>query len=292
MRYKNTSRTVATIFLTLLAFLWLMPIVWLLLNSFKTDTAFITSFSNIKGSVDYLTRLIPKEFTFINYIEIFVGGETANTTANMYVMFKNSIIVSAVQTAIVLIVASLSAYAYERLHFPGGNALFWTLMYISMFPNAVSVLPLFKISNSLGWVNSLHALIWPGTAGVFNIFLIRNFLKGIPKDFDEAAYIDGANSFQVYSRIILPTITPVLIVVALFAFNRSWNDFLWPSIVMTDVDSQPITPGLRLLMGQYEQKWAHLIAATVVSIIPPFVIYMVAQKYFLQGISVGAGVKG
>lgn len=127
---------------------------------------------------------------------------------------------------------------------------------------------------------------------MFNIFLIRNFLKGIPRDFDEAAYIDGASSFQVYLRIILPTIKPVLIVVALFAFNGAWNDFLWPSIVMTDVNSQPITPGLRLLMGQYEQKWAHLIASTVVSIVPPFLIYLVAQKYFLQGISISAGVKG
>ena len=90
----------------------------------------------------------------------------------------------------------------------------------------------------------------------------------------------------------MPTIKPVLIVVALFAFNGAWNDFLWPSIVMTDVNSQPITPGLRLLMGQYEQKWAHLIASTVVSIVPPFLIYLVAQKYFLQGISISAGVKG
>lgn len=292
MRFKSPSRAVATIFLVFLAFFWLMPIIWLMLNSFKTDSDFITSFINIKGPMDYISRLVPRNFTFINYIEIFVGGETANTTANMYTMFKNSIIVAFSQTAIVLIVTSLSGFAYERLHFPGGNALFWTLMYISMFPNAVSVLPLFKISNSLGWVNSLHALIWPGTAGMFNIFLIRNFLKGIPRDFDEAAYIDGASSFQVYLRIILPTIKPVLIVVALFAFNGAWNDFLWPSIVMTDVNSQPITPGLRLLMGQYEQKWAHLIASTVVSIVPPFLIYLVAQKYFLQGISISAGVKG
>ncbi len=292
MRYSNKGKIWSTVLLIIFALFWLMPIVWLLLNSFKTDSDFITSFSNINGPLDYLSRLIPRNFTFVNYGEIFVGGETANTTANMITMFKNSIIVAVSQTFIVLIVTSLSAYAYERLHFPGGNLLFWTLMYISMFPNAVAILPLFKISDSLGWVNNLNALIWPGTAGVFNIFLLRNFLRGIPRDFDEAAVIDGANSFQVYSKIIMPTMRPVLIVVALFAFNTAWNDFLWPSIVMTDVNVQPITPGLRLLMGQYEQKWAHLIASTVVSIVPPFLLYLFAQKYFLQGISISAGVKG
>ena len=102
-------------------------------------------------------------------------------------------------------------------------------------------------------------------AGVFNIFLLRNFMKGIPKALDEAAYIDGASSLQVYRHVMLPSIKPVLIVVALFSFNGSWNDFLWPTIVMTDVRQQTLTAGLRLLMGQYEQKWAHLIASVLVS---------------------------
>lgn len=292
MTATKTEKRIAFIFLTALAFFWLMPMVWLLLNSFKTDSDFITSFANMKGPLDYVSRLIPRNFTTINYVEMFVGGAGANTTANMLEMIKNSLIVSISQMTLVVVVTSLSAYAYERLHFPGGNAIFWTLMYLSMFPNVVAMLPLFKIANSLGWVNNLNALIWPALAGVFNIFLLRNFLKGIPRDFDEAARIDGANSFQVYSRVIMPTMKPVLIVVALFSFNGAWNDFLWPTLVMTDVNRQTLTAGLRLLMGQYEQKWAHLIAATVVSIIPPFLLYLGAQGYFLQGISISAGVKG
>ena len=131
------------------------------------------------------------------------------------------------------IVTTLSAYAYERLPFKGGNAIFWTLMYMSMFPNVVSVLPMFRIANALGWVNNLHALIWPGLAGVFNIFLIRNFLKGVPKDLDEAATIDGAGSLKVFFHVIVPSIAPVLIVVGLFAFNGAWNDFLWPCLLYT-----------------------------------------------------------
>jgi multiple sugar transport system permease protein len=165
-------------------------------------------------------------------------------------------------------------------------------MSVSMFPNAVNILPMFRIATALNWVNNLNALIWPGISGVFNIFLLRNFLKGIPKDFDEAARIDGANSFQIYARIIVPNMRAVLIVVGLFAFTGSWNDFMWPSIVMTDVSKQVLTAGLRLLMGQYEQKWAHLIAACLASMVPPLLLYLAAQKYFLQGISIASGVKG
>ena len=195
-------------------------------------------------------------------------------------------------TVFAVIITSLSAYAYERLDFPGGERIFWALMYMSMFPNVVNLLPMFRIANALGWVNNLNALIWPSLAGVFNIFLIRNFMRGIPKALDEAATIDGASSLQVYVHVILPSIMPVMIVVGLFSFNGAWNDFLWPSIVMTDVENQTLTAGLRLLSGQYEQKWAHMIASCLVSMLPPFFLYLIAQKYFLQGISVQAGVKG
>lgn len=292
MKESKNTRRLALLFLVLLGFIWIIPVIWLITNSFKFDADFITSFANITGPVDYLTRLIPRSWTLTNYTELLFGGENVNTTANIGLMFKNSFIVSIAQTVGVVIITSLSAYAYERLNFKGGDKIFWTLMYISMFPNVVSILPQFRIANALGWVNNLNALIWPGMAGVFNIFLIRNFMKGIPKALDEAATIDGASSFQVYTKIILPSIAPVMIVVGLFAFNGAWNDYLWPRIVMTDVNNQTLTAGLRLLMGQYEQRWAHMIASCIVSMAPPFLLYLFAQKYFLQGISVQASVKG
>ncbi len=292
MNASKAEKRVATTLLCILLIFWIMPIIWLVLNSFKTDSDFITSFSNMNGPLDYASRLWPRSFTVVNYIEMFVGGAGANTTANLLEMVKNSLIVSVSQMALIVLVTSLSAYAYERLDFPGGNGIFWALMYLSMIPNAVGMLPLFKIASSLNWINNLNALIWPAVCGVFNIFLLRNFLKGIPRDFDEAARIDGANSFQIYTKVMVPTMKPVLIVVALFSFNGAWNDFLWPTLVMTDVSKQTLTAGLRLLMGQYEQKWAHLIAAVIVSMIPPFILYLGAQGYFLQGISIQSGVKG
>lgn len=292
MKQSKRGRQIAFLFLFLLGIFWIIPIVWLIFNSFKYDSDFITSFANLKGRWDYLTRMIPRQWTGSNYTELFVGGENVNTTANIMKMFQNSFVVSGVVTVFTVFITSLAAFAYERLNFKGGNKIFWTLMYVSMFPNVVAILPQFRIANALGWINNLNALIWPALSGVFNIFMIRNFMKSIPKALDEAATIDGATSFQVYTRIILPSIAPVMIVVGLFAFNGSWNDYLWPRIVMTDVNNQTLTAGLRLLMGQYEQRWAHMIASCLVSMVPPFLLYLCAQKYFLQGISVQAGVKG
>lgn len=292
MKQSKRGRQIAFLFLFLLGIFWIIPIVWLIFNSFKYDSDFITSFANLKGRWDYLTRMIPRQWTGSNYTELFVGGENVNTTANIMKMFQNSFVVSGVVTVFTVFITSLAAFAYERLDFKGGDKIFWTLMYVSMFPNVVAILPQFRIANALGWVNNLNALIWPALSGVFNIFMIRNFMKSIPKALDEAATIDGASSFQVYTRIILPSIAPVMIVVGLFAFNGSWNDYLWPRIVMTDVNNQTLTAGLRLLMGQYEQRWAHMIASCLVSMVPPFLLYLCAQKYFLQGISVQASVKG
>ena len=292
MAENKRGKLIAFLFLIILGICWFEPIVWLITNSFNVDADFITSFANITGPMDYLTRLIPKAWTGSNSTALFFGGENVNTNSNIGLMFQNSFIVSITVTVCTVFITALSAFAYERLDFKGGNKIFWTLMYMSMFPNVVAILPQFRIANALGWVNNINALIWPLLAGVFNIFLIRNFMKGIPKELDEAATIDGAGSFQVYTKIILPSIKPVLMVVALFAFNGAWNDFLWPRIVMTDVNNQTLTAGLRLLMGQYDGHQAHLIASCFISMMPPRALYRCAQKYFLQGISVQAGVKG
>ena len=292
MTESKLVKRISFAFLFLLGICWILPIVWVFLNSFKTDADFITSFAGTSGPLDYLRRLIPKAWTFENYIEIFLGGEGVNTNANILVMFKNSFIVAIAQTVGVVIITSMSAFAYERLPFKGGDGIFWTLMFMSMFPNVTSILAQFRIANALGWINNLNALIWPGMAGVFNIFLIRNFMKSIPKELDEAARIDGASTFQIYSKIILPSIAPVMIVVGLFAFNGAWNDYLWPCIVMTDANNQTLTAGLRLLAGQYGNQWAHMIASVIVSMVVPLALYLCAQKYFLQGISVQASVKG
>lgn len=289
---EKIIRIACTAALSALALFWLIPIVWVILNSFKTNTEFITSYANFTNRWEYLRAIFPKGLNFGSYISLFTG-EGVPTVSNIDAMIRNSIVVSVSQTVIVLVITSLSAYAYERLHFPVGNTIFWVLFFLSLIPGAVSILPLFKICYALGWVNNVNALIWPCVAGVMNIFLLRNFMKSIPKEMDEAARIDGAGSFAIYCRIIVPSMKPVLMVVALFAFKGAWNDYLWPTIVMNEPTNQTLTSGLALLKGQYDAaQWTNLLASTVISLIVPLLLYITAQDYFLQGISIQAAVKG
>ena len=289
---RRLIRAASALFLTVLAVFWCIPILWVILNSFKTNNEFITSYTNLQGPWDYLKRVVPQSLNLSSYVGLFTG-QGVSTVSNIDVMIKNSLIVSLSQTAVVLVITSLSAFAYERLNFKNGDKIFWTLFYLSLIPNAVSIMPLFKICYALGWVNNINALIWTQVAGVMNIFLLRNFLKSVPKELDEAARIDGAGSFGIYARIILPAMKPVMMVVGLFAFKAAWNDYLWPSIVMNEPSNQTLTSGLALLKGQYDvAQWTNLLACCVISMIVPFALYMVAQQYFLQGISVQAAVKG
>lgn len=285
-------RIICTVTLMIVGMFCMVPLLWVVLNSFKTNLEFQLSYSNITDRMSYLKAVLPASVTLENYIQLFTGESLPNAS-HIDTMIINSLAVSLSQTVIVLVITSLSTFAYERLNFPAGNTIFWTLFFLSLIPNTISILPLFKICHAMGWVNDINALIWPNVTGVMNIFLLKNFMKSIPKEMDEAARIDGAGSFQIYRLVILPSMKPVMMVVALFAFRHAWNDYLWPTIVMNNPKSQTLTSGLALLAGQYETgQWTHLLASTVISMLPPLLLYFTSQRYFLQGISVQASVKG
>lgn len=289
---EKRIRLICTVVLLVVGAFCMIPLLWVLLNSFKTNMEFQLSYSRIDGRMSYLRAVLPERINFENYIQLFTGEGLPNAS-NIDRMIINSLVVSISQTAIVLLITSLATFAYERLDFPAGNTIFWTLFFLSLIPNTISILPLFKICHALGWVNNINALIWPKVTGVMNIFLLKNFMKSIPKEMDEAATIDGAGSFAIYRLVILPSMKPVLMVVALFAFRHAWNDYLWPTIVMNNPKNQTLTSGLALLAGQYETgQWTHLLASTVISMMPPLLLYFTCQRYFLQGISVQASVKG
>ena len=195
------------------------------------------------------------------------------------------------QTLLVLIVVSLAAYGYTRVNFKGRDVLFLFLLSTMMFPSVLSLIPNYKIVDTLGLVNSPLAVILPGAAGVYNVFLVHQFAKAIPDELDEAARIDGANHLQVYWHVIMPLLKPALTVVALFTFTAAWNDFLWPSIVLTDVESMAITPGLQLLQGQYETYPGISTAGALVALLPMLGIFIFAQKYFMEALHMTSGIK-
>lgn len=282
--HSHLGRIIAFAFMLVMAVVWLMPIVWTVLSSLKPSI-------EAKQFLKY-RNLLPMKWTFENYEYVF---NTATTP--IFRWMRNSFIVSISQTVLVLFLTSTSAFAYERLRFRGREVIFWVVFGLSMFPNVVGLVPQFQIMNSLRWLDKLPSVIFPGVTGVFNIFLIRNFLKAVPRDLDEAASIDGAGPWLIYYRIILPAIRPVLTVVALFAFTGAWNDFVWPSIALTNPKNLTLTPGLRLLQISEGGSGGggHVVrqlAGGVIGIVPTFIIYLFAQKYFLTGLNLSAGLKG
>ncbi|WP_461219371.1 carbohydrate ABC transporter permease [Lapidilactobacillus salsurivasis] len=275
---KYVSKTIAFVFLAILAVIWVIPLLWGIVTSFKSETELQT--------IGF--KFLPIQWVLSNYTELLVN----NASTPLLHWFMNSMVISVSNTLLVLVVVSLSAFAYDRLEFKGKNALFFFLMATMMFPGVVNIIPLYKIIDLFGWVNTKWAMIVPGAAGVFNIFLVRQFMSNIPKSFDEAARMDGASDLTIFWKIILPLSKPVLFVVALFTFTGSWNDFLWPSIVFNDLEKMPITPGLQLLQGMYQAQPTLLMAGALIAIVPTFILYLFAQKYFLQSMSLSAGVKG
>lgn len=279
MEKRKLSKYISLLFLIIMAFIWIVPLWYTVFSSFKSE-------ADIQSNA---FTILPINWVIGNYQDVLFS----NTSAPVAKWFINSMIISVTQTVLVLVLVSLAGYGYARMKFKGRDAIFIFLMATMMFPAVVNLIPLYKIVDSLGWVNNYLAAIVPGTAGVFNIFLVRQFMLGIPKDFDESARVDGASDFQIFIKLILPLIRPVLTVVALFTFTGAWNDFLWPSIVFNDVEMMPITPGLQLLQGMYGSlEVAHALTVALIAIVPTFILYLFTQKYFMESLSLSSGVKG
>ena len=276
---RKTRKLWLTLLMSALGIVWFSPIVFALFASFKTNKE-LKLFSK-------MMNLLPVEWTGANYA--FVWN---NASSPLLRMILNSMIVSLAQVVLVLFVASTSAYAYERLELPGKEKLFWGLFGLGVLPGIISLVPQYILYDALSWTDTLWVLVLPYVGNVFNIFLLRNFMHGIPRDLDEAARIDGANELTIYARIILHSIYPAMAVVSLFTFTEAWNDLMWPSLAVTSPDKLTITAGIRLLNDAHGGHPERVLAACIVSMIPTVLIYLLTRRYFLQGLSISAGVKG
>jgi len=274
------STIVAYLFIFAMLSLWVFPLLFGILTTFKSGAEI--------AQVGF--QLLPVNWTLNHFIAVLNNTSNAPLARWMF----NSVLISTVHTVLVVIIVSLAAYGYTRLKFKGRDTLFWILMCASMFPGVVNIIPTFSIVNTFGWLNTMWAALVPGLGGVANIFLVRQFMKGVPTEYDESAKMDGASDFFIYLHIIVPLTKPILIVVALFAFTGSWNDFLWPSIVFNNVDKMPVTAGLQLLRGIYGdyQSLGRLMASAVLALLPTFVLFLFAQKHFITSLSLSSGVKG
>jgi multiple sugar transport system permease protein len=214
-------------------------------------------------------------------------------TGNVYYLnwMLNSLIIASAITLWHVLFDSLAGYAFAKRKFPGRDILFWLMLSTLMIPIHVTVIPLFIVTNQLRLIDTLLAVILPGTANAFGIFLMRQYIQTLPSELEEAGRIDGANELQVFRHVILPLCRPALAALAIFTFVRHWNDFLWPLIALTRPQNYTLTVGVANLQGEFATDYGIIFAGAALAALPMIAFFFAFQKQFLEGVRMGA-VKG
>ncbi|SKA87988.1 multiple sugar transport system permease protein [Caloramator quimbayensis] len=269
---KIYKKIIMHLILALGAFIMVLPFLWMITTSLKP----------LKLTYDS-PYIFPKSFEFSNYI-------TAWKSADFLSFYKNSIFVSICITLGTVVLSAMAAYPFARLNFTGKNFWFYAFLGTMMIPFYVEVIPLYKIIEKIGWLDTRRALIIPRLFSPFGIFLLRQYFLTIPKELDEAAEIDGASKFYTFWKIILPLSKPALASLTIFSFIFGWNDFLWPLLVTTRPEYTTVQVGISNFSGKYGTLWPYLMAGTVTSIVPVIIIFLLGQKQFIEGLTVG-GIK-
>ncbi len=213
------------------------------------------------------------------------------TTVPFFRYFFNTLYIGIMVTMGQVIICSMAAYAFARLKFPGRDKLFFLYLGTMMIPGQVTMIPAFILMKWFGWINTHYALIIPGLAAPFGTFLLRQFFLSIPYELEEAAILDGASRFGIYSKIILPLSKPALATLGVFTFLANWNSFIWPLVTINSDRLKPLPVGLASLQSLYLTNWPILMAGAVLSLVPIIILFMFTQKYFVEAITL-TGIKG
>ena len=265
------------IFVWILGFFMLYPILWMVANSLKTNREIFNNFS-----------LIPTSFNFDNYIR----GWQYNNQISFSVFFRNSFLYTSIATVGAVLASASVAYGFSRIRFWGNKALYAVMFLTMMLPFQVIMVPQFIIFQQIGWVNTFLPLIVPQFGGqAFFIFLMVQFIRGIPKELDQSAMIDGCGKFAIFIRIIFPLIKPALITSAIFSFYWRWDDFLGPLLYLNRPRNFTVSLALRMFSDPTTSTdWGAIFAMGTLSLIPVFLIFIIFQKYIVQGM-VTTGLK-
>jgi len=265
--------------LTIISLAFFLPILWMISSSLTPN----------QRVFQYPPQWIPDTSTLDNYVDVF----TTVRTVRIGRALLNSAFVAIVTVMITLIISSLAAYPLARMDFPGKNSLFILVLAGLMIPGEVTFVSLFLIFNKLGWVNSYQALILPSLAAPFGVFLLRQFFLSIPKSLEDAAKIDGCGPFKTLFTIILPLAKPALATLTIFLFLHSWNNFLWPLIVVTEPKKMTVPFVLAFYAATFQStlEWGTLMAAAFLSSFLPVALFLILQKQFVRGITL-SGLKG
>lgn len=253
----------------IIALIMLLPFFWMVSTSLKPNEQV------------YLIppKWIPNPIVWSNYPRAF-------SFAPFGLFIKNSLIIAVICVVGVVFSSSLAGYSFAKLRWPGRDLIFFILLSTMMLPGQVTMIPIFILFKKFGWINTFYPLTVPTFfgGGAFNIFLMRQFFLTIPYELDEAARIDGASFFKIYTSIELPLSIPVITAISIFTFIGSWNDFMGPLIYLNDSSKYTIQLGLRMFQADFSADWSALMAMSIVTALPCIILFFVAQRYFIQGI--------
>lgn len=279
---KRIKRFIISVILWIFATFWFIPIFWMLSTSFKTTIAAVS---------ENPPHFIPKEVTTENYKLVFAPTSGISVTRGI----MNSLIVALLSTLLVLVIATPAAYALSRLKFKGKNTLFWSYVAVLAFPGVLFLIPNYFILYRFSLIDTFSALILPGLGSTFGVFLLRQYMLGIPRELEDAAWIDGCSRIRFLLTIVIPFVKPALLVLGLMTFLGSWNSFLWPLLVL----NSPEKLTLPIALVRFAAGWADpfrgigpLMAGAFISVAPTLIIFILFHKYLMQGISIGSLGKG
>ncbi|WP_304943925.1 carbohydrate ABC transporter permease [Vallitalea guaymasensis] len=252
----------------------LIPFIWLMLSSFKTNSEII----------GYPPTFFPEKFTFMHYLNI-------NEKFNVGRFFANSIYLSTVKTVIAVYTSLLCGYVLAKFQFKGKKILFGIVLFSMMIPYIITVIPLYDMITSFGWKDKYIAIIAPTMLSSFGIFMMRQYIvNGVPDELLEAARMDGAGEFRIFHTMVIPLCINMISALSIFLFLWNWEDFLWPYLVLNSQEKFPLAVALNMFSGKNTTNFGGLFATSAVTIIPVVAVYFFFQKRFIEGISM-SGIK-
>jgi multiple sugar transport system permease protein len=276
-RPVTAGRVVFWLLLIVLTLIFLAPLFWMLVTSVKTSN----------DATALPLSWLPRPFSLDAYRTVL---STASATPVLR-WFVNSLVTAAANAVLIVIVDALAAYALARLRFRGRKVVFATVVATLFVPPFVFLIPNFLIVSRLGWLDSLWALIIPSAGGAFGVFFLRQFFASLPVELEEAALIEGANQWQIFTRIVLPLARPALATLTVLSFLTNWNDFLWPVYVLFSADHQTLPAGLSTLQNSATTNYPIAMAGAMVASVPVLILFVAAQRHVIQSVA-HSGLKG
>lgn len=272
-RKRTLQRGILYLLAIFCAFIWLAPVIWMILASLKPQNSAVTILSN----------LIKEPFTFANYLEV--------SESQIWFWMKNSLFIGVVSTAVTIVVDAMAAYALSYLQYPGKKAIFWFIMLGMMIPIEAEIIPMYQEMVELGLTNTYASIILPTVAGPFGVFILKQFYDGIPRELEEAARIDGAGHGKIFWSIFVPLSKSSMFALGIFLFIGSWNNFLWPFMTLTSSKKMTVPVGLPMFNSLMGSDMVMPMAAAFVSSIPTIIVFLFFQKHIIKGITM-SGLKG